>query len=86
MLYFALELIIEKPNFNIDIMSSNSNHTVKTVCKNIDNVYKKIKKNEEAPKTEYLFDNKIAPKKTNLEKTIEKLDMMSNLGNYVPRN
>ena len=86
MLYFALELIIERPNFNIDIMSSNSNQTVKTVCKNIDSVYKKIKKNEEAPKTEYLFDNKIAPKKTNLEKTIEKLDMMSNLGNFVPRN
>ena len=86
MLYFALELIIEKPNFNIDIMSRNANETVKTVCKNINSIYKKIKKNEEAPKTEYLFNNKIAPNKTNLEKTIEKLDMMNNFSNYVPRN
>ena len=67
-------------------MSRNANETVKTVCKNINNIYKKIKKNEEAPKTEYLFNNKIAPNKTNLEKTIEKLDMMNNFSNYVPRS
>jgi len=85
MLYFALELIIEKVSFNTDIMSNKSNTTVKHVCKNIDNIYKKIKKNEEAPQTEYLFDNKIAPKKSNLEKTIEKLDMMSNFTGYIPR-
>ena len=85
-LYFALELIVEKPNFNIDIMPSSANTTVKTVCKNINSIYKKIKKNEEAPKTDYLFDNKLAPKKSNLEKTIEKLDMISNFNNHIPRS
>ena len=83
-LYFALELIMETPNYNIEIMSSKSKQTIGSVCKNINTVYKKIKKNEDAPKTDYLSVD--VNKKSTLEKTIEKLDMISNMNNFVPRN
>ena len=83
-LYFALELIMEKPNFNIEIMSEQSKQTVSTVCKNINTIYKKIKKNEDAPKTDYLFQG-TEQTKSNLEKTIEKLDMMNSMNGYIPK-
>jgi hypothetical protein len=83
-LYFALELIMETPNYNIEIMSSRSKQTISSVCKNINTVYKKIKKGEDAPKTDYLSVD--INTKSNLEKTIEKLDMISNMNSFVPRN
>jgi len=65
-------------------MSPSAKHTVNTVCKNINTIYKKIKVSEESPKTDYLFTN-TEPVKSNLEKTIEKLDIISNMNSFVPR-
>jgi|TARA_Y100000992_G_scaffold222561_1_gene154638 hypothetical protein len=84
-LYFALELIMENTNFNIEIISEKSKQTITQVCKNIDNVYKKIKKNEIAPKTNYLFKD-VTTSKSNLQNTIEKLDIMKNIDEYIINN
>ena len=65
-------------------MSEQSKQTVSTVCKNINTIYKKIKKNEDAPKTDYLFQG-TEQTKSNLEKTIEKLDMMNSMNGYIPK-
>ena len=45
---------------------------------NVELVYKQIKKNEQTPKTDYLFNNSMTPR-TNLEKTIEKMDVLNTI-------
>ena len=76
-LYFAIELVTQQPNFQIDIINATTKSTVERVLKNLHKVYKNISKNQIAPKTDYLFQH---PKtKSNLEKTIQKLDMMKKM-------
>jgi len=66
-----------------DMVSEQAKIVIANVIKNIDNVYKQIKKNEENPKTDYLFKD---IKQRNLEKTIEKLEAINNLGDtFIPR-
>jgi len=49
------------------------------VVDKIDEIYKQIKKNEESPKTEYLFRG--LEKQRNLEKSIMQMEMMSKMEN-----
>lgn len=77
-LYFALEIIMENVDLNIDIIDKSNKTIIQNVCKNINSIYKKIKKNEDAPNTDYLF-TETENTKSNLEKTIEKLDIMNSL-------
>ena len=74
-IYFSFSLLIE---YNNDYTINITNHTEKinAIVQKIDTVYKEIKKNEESPNTDYLFTNL---KKSNLEKTIEKIEMINNL-------
>lgn len=81
-LYFAHQVILDP--FSVKPIIEN-NKIVETISKKINTIYKQVKKNEQAPETDYLFDS-LGKEKSNLEKTIEKLDKMESLNNFVPRS
>ena len=76
-MYFAVELVTELTDLNQDIIKDKSN--IENIKNKIGLIYKTIKKNEHAPKTNYLFNN--LDSKSNLDKTIEKLDKMNSIMN-----
>lgn len=76
LIYFAISLLSETPNYNINII--NKSDEIDLITKKINIIYKQIKKNEISPQTDYLFTN-IAPAKTNLEKTIEKIKKLNSI-------
>ena len=80
-LYQAILLLTERVNYNVNIISDQK--IIEGVTSKIDVIYKQIKKNEIAPQTDYLFNN---IGKSNLEKTIEKIDKMNSMNVIVPRN
>ena len=73
-IYFCFSLIIE--NYNFESPLTNKNQEIEAIVSKIDTIYKEIKKNEISPNTDYLFTNL---KKSNLEKTIEKIEMINNI-------
>jgi hypothetical protein len=76
LIYFAISLLTETPNFKVAIIQNTSE--IEAITKKINVIYKQIKKNEKAPATSYLFTN-MTPQKSNLEKTIEKIDKMNSI-------
>ena len=82
LIYFAISLVTEKPNLNIQI--SKNEHITSQIVKKINIIYRQIKKNEIKPDTDYLFNNSFT--NGNLEKTISKLDKMDKLMGMVTRN
>jgi hypothetical protein len=82
-LYFVVSLLCENVSLTEEIMREQQKEVVTNIIKNIDSIYKQIKKNEESPGTDYLFKD---VKTSNLEKTIEKLEAMNTFGEkFVPR-
>jgi hypothetical protein len=73
-IYFCFSLIIE--NYNFELPITNKSQEIQAILSKIDTIYKEIKKNEISPNTDYLFTNL---KKSNLEKTIEKIEMINNI-------
>jgi hypothetical protein len=73
-IYFAFALLIENINFTIAIITKHEE--TEAIVLKINTIYKEIKKNEESPKTDYLFNNL---GKSNLEKTMEKMELLNNL-------
>ena len=74
LIYFAISLITEKFNQNINIIENKE--VVDNIIKKINLIYKEIKKNEIAPATDYLFNGM---EKSNREKTFEKLETLKNV-------
>lgn len=75
LVYFAISLLTENAEFSVEIV--NNKNQVDAVVKKIDLVYRDIKKNEESPNTGYLEAG--LESKSNLDKTIERLEKMNNL-------
>tara|TARA_B110000444_G_scaffold258858_2_gene300940 strand:+ start:12293 stop:13351 length:1059 start_codon:yes stop_codon:yes gene_type:complete len=73
-IYYAFSILTDNIDFNINI--SNQNDEIHAIIDKINNIYREIKKNEESPGTDYLFKN---IKKSNMEKTIEKIEIINNL-------
>lgn len=78
LLYFVISLLTESVNKNIKIIENDAK--VKSVTDKINLIYKQIKKNEESPNTDYLFNG---VEKSNREKTIEKLETMKSLNTFI---
>jgi hypothetical protein len=75
LVYFAISLLCETVDYSVDLISD-SKH-VETVVTKVDEVYKDVKKNEIAPATEYLFHGVTPGTRSNLDKTIERLEKMN---------
>ena len=82
LMYFAVSLVTDYYNLNIKII--NNDQLIEKIKKNIDQIYKQIKKHEIGSGTKYLFNNSFNG--GNLEKTISKLNKLDSLMGMVPRN
>ena len=77
MIYYAIQLITEKVNFNVPILPDKN--IIQNITSQIDTIYKQIKKNEIAPKTEYLFNG--LDKKKAIEKSLKQLEVLNKMEN-----
>ena len=73
-IYFAIALLTEPVDFGVEIVTNKK--YIDSVMKKINVVYKDVKKNEVSPNTDYLFNGAT---KSNLDKTIERLEKMNNM-------
>lgn len=81
LIFFAIFICCE--NVNLDIKIIQDDNKINLLNKQINTIYSQIKLNEIAPATDYLFNNTIT--KSNLEKTIEKLDKMNKFQSFIPK-
>ena len=77
MLYYAISLITETVNTNVEILPNKA--ILQNVTDKIDTIYKQIKKNEIAPKTEYLFNG--LDKKKAIEKSLKQMEIVNKMIN-----
>ena len=78
LIYFAVSIITEKFDDKITIIENKD--LVDNITKKINLTYKEIKKNEEKPATDYLFNG---IQKTSTEKTIEKLNTLNEMNTII---
>ena len=59
---------------------------VSRITTKINTIYKQVKKHEIAPDTDYLFDSLRKNEKSNLEKSLEKMEAMNKFNSgFIPR-
>ena len=74
----GLSLLTDTFDSSIDIIENKT--TVDNITKKINLIYKEIKKNEQRPATDYLFNGL---EKSNREKTFEKLEALNKLNTVI---
>jgi hypothetical protein len=72
----AISLITEPVDYTIEMINPTNKVEIDFIVKKINVVYKGVKKNEQAPMTDYLNVG-IKPEKSNRDKTTERLQMMA---------
>ena len=75
LIYNAVNIVIENINYNIDIISKKQ--SIQNIVSKISIIYKQIKKNEILPESNYLVNH--IEKKSNLDKTLEKINIMNSI-------
>ena len=75
LLYYAVSVVTEPIMNNVEII--NNKPLLETVVNKIHTIYKQIKKNEVSPNMDYLYSG--LESQTNLEKTIQKMEMLGNM-------
>lgn len=75
LLYFAVSLLTQHVPTDIELIKDKK--IVQNIIDRIDTIYKQVKKNEESPKTDYLFNNLV--KERNLEVSMMKMDMVNKM-------
>jgi len=79
-MYYAVSILTESYDLKLPVLQNIE--IAEKIKSKINIIYKEIKKSEEKPATDYLFNNSIT--NNNLEKTIDKIDKMNNL-TFIPR-
>lgn len=82
LLYFAVELLTENVRTDVELMTPACKEVLQNVVGKIDQIYTQIKKNEESPNTDYLFNN--LEQQNNMENTIRKMNLVNSM-EFVPR-
>ena len=77
LIFFAIELLLENRNLDIDIIDNDYKNVISSVCNNIDSIYKKIKKNENYINNSYSTNKE--NNKSSLLKTMEKLEILNSI-------
>lgn len=80
LLYFAVALLTEPVPTDIDLITKKE--LIQNTVEKINEIYKQIKKNEQSPNMEYLFNN--LEQATNFEKSIRKLEIIESM-DMLPR-
>ena len=75
LLYYAVSLITETVNTNVEILPNKV--ILQNVTDKIEMIYKQIKINEIAPKTEYLFNG--IDKKKSIEKSLKQMELVNSI-------
>ena len=77
LLYYAVGILTERVNTNVELVTNRE--LLQTVTDKIDEVYKQIKQNEQAPKTEYLFHG--IDKRHALERSLKQMEIVGQIDN-----
>jgi len=75
LLYYCIGLLTEPVPQNIELI--HDKEIVQTVLKNINNVYRQIKKNEETPGTDYLFHGLVDHQ--NRERSLKRMELVNSV-------
>lgn len=84
LLYYAVGLLTE-PLVSLHVEMMPDRELLETVVHQIDHVYRQIKKNEVAPKTDYLFQNVGGSPHVSTERILQQLEMMNHVDQFGER-